>query len=732
MRTEPFTAHAILADLSLATLSSVITVLGTVAFAGMIFSGPLAKIVPLAYVAFLAGTAVAAFVVAVSSRFFCNLSGAQDQPAAILATFASGLAGVGALDEAAAVSTLFAIIVLSTAGFGLVLLLLGLLRLGKYAQLVPYPVIGGFLAGVGLLLLIATIRFLSGTSPSLESLPQFFSWPKTLCWAPSLLAAGLLYWGMKRVRHVLFLPTALGGVVILFYLVAGLSSFSLVSLRESGLVFDSMPAGAVGVAIQELTVAKIDWSVVVGGLGKIGGLILVCTIGASVATTALEVGAETELEPNHELRAHGLANLAAALVGGLPAFTLAGPSLAYLRLGASGRLMAVLRPLFSLALGIAGLPLLGFAPKVMVGALLILFSFGLMDEWLVRARHRLSRSDYALIVMIAGIIALIGFLPGVAAGVLVAVLDFQVKYSRLNVIKAELSGRDFRSDVERSASAEVVLRKFGERVVTFEIQGFIFFGTAIGLLEHIRKRIEASATSIEFVVLGFANVDGLDATAHFALRKLSTFAQRRRIRLLYSGLNGEAVKELRAANILDDQTLCFATTAMAVEWVENRLLDRAAWNNDPASAEDVLLSVIGEPNDAVVLARYFTVRELRAGEAAFRQGDDDDDTILVLRGALSAHLDLGGRQAVRVRKFLPGALAGEMAFYTGGKRSASLIADTDAAIGVMTRASLHRMSRDEPAVAAEFHLMAARLMAHRISSMNAMLRILLGDRRAPS
>ena len=175
----------------------------------------------------------------------------------------------------------------------------------------------------------------------------------------------------------------------------------------------------------------------------------VCTIGASLATTALEIGAGIELDSNHELRAHGLANLASAVVGGIPAFTLAGPSLTYLRLGASSRLMPILRALFTLALGLAGLALLGFVPKIVVGTLLILFSFGLVHEWLIRARYRLSVTDYVFVLIIAGIIELAGFIPGVGVGILIAAADFLIQYSKLNVIKAELSGRDYRSDVER-------------------------------------------------------------------------------------------------------------------------------------------------------------------------------------------------------------------------------------------------------------------------------------------
>src|SRR5437016_1644406 len=102
MPTKQLTVHGAVADLSLAMLSSVVTVLGAIAFAAMIFSGHLASVVPLAFLVFLAGTALSGLLIGLLSRFYCNLSGAQDEPAAILATFASGLASMGVIDEGAA------------------------------------------------------------------------------------------------------------------------------------------------------------------------------------------------------------------------------------------------------------------------------------------------------------------------------------------------------------------------------------------------------------------------------------------------------------------------------------------------------------------------------------------------------------------------------------------------------------------------------------------------------
>ena len=733
MQIKQLTVRAALADLLLAMSSSILTVLGAAAFAGIIFSGPFAKVVPLAFLTFLAGSALSGLLVGLFSRFYCNLSGAQDDAAAILATFASGLASMGVIDERVAISTMFVVIVLSTAFLGFVLLLLGVLKLGKYTQLIPYPVVGGYLAGVGMLVLSATIGFLSGITPTLDSLPQFLSWQITLRWLPALIAASLLYWGMNRIRNVLFLPLGLIIILILFYVVAGALSFSLDSLRESGFVFNSMPEGGALNAIEWLSVTRIDWSVVLEAWDAIGALILICTIGATLATTALEIGAEIELDSDHELRAHGLANLGSALVGGLPAFTLAEASLTYLRLGASSRLMPILRALFSLTLGVAGLSFLGFVPKIMVGTLLIVFSFGLVDEWLIRARHRLGFTDYALVMIIAGMIVLAGFLPGVGAGILIAVADFLIKYSKLNVIKAELSGRNYRSDVERSLRADSILHEAGGGVVIFEIQGFIFFGTAIKLLERIRASVKASTQKVDYIILGFANVDGLDGAAHFALRKLNILAKAEHIYVLFSGLTSDNAKALQAANVLDEgQSLCFANTAMAVEYVENRLLKPFGGDEEAMSAEDALIAIIGQRDKAIALLPYFTIHHIQAGDEVFRQGNDADEVILLVRGNLSAHLDLGSGQSVRLRKFLSGTLVGEMAFYGGRKRSASLTADTDATIGLISGESILHLNRDQPALAAEFHQMVARLMAYRIISMNAMLRTLLTGLTIPN
>lgn len=713
-------------DGSLALLSSITTVLGSVAFAALIFSGPLAPAMPLAFMAILTGTSIAGLVVGLMSAYPCNISGAQDQPAAILAIYGGGLTATAAAAADASIVILLAVIFVSTALFGIALTLLGYLRLGKFAQLIPYPVVGGFLVGVGLLVLIATIRFLSGMTLSMASLPALFEPHELVKWSPAVLASLLLYFGMKAIRHILFLPLGLVSVVVLFYAVAWGLGMTTAELQARGLLFSRPAEGGVAQILASLDPGTLAPSDILRALPDIGALVLVCILGVSVSTTALEIGAEQEMEPNRELRVHGLANLLACLACGLPAYTLVGPSLAYRQLGASTRWMPVLRSLFSMLIGVLGVGLLGYVPKVMVGALLLLFTYGILAEWGISARRRLGPADYSLVIIIGGAITLLGFLPGIALGIFVAALFFLVQYSRLNLIKLELTGSQIQSDVERPIADQRFLREAGSSVLIFEIQGYVFFGSAIGLVERIRRRIESSPARIEHVVLGFRHVDGLDATARFALKKLLMFANRESLRLYFSALPADQIPNLVAAGVIrGDLSNSFDATGQALEHIEEALLSGAGREPVPDDLEGTLATVLGNREQAKALLPMTSVKQVGAGEALFRQGDANNDIFVLLEGRLSALIDLGAGRSLRVRKFLPGALTGEMAFYDKGVRSATLVAEIDSRVGVISGGALARMGETDPKVAALFHIVAGRLMAHRILSMNDAVRALL-------
>jgi SulP family sulfate permease len=96
----------------------------------------------------------------------------------------------------------------------------------------------------------------------------------------------------------------------------------------------------------------------------------------------------------------------------------------------------------------------------------------------VEARSKVLRRDYVVILLILLAVALLGFLPGVVVGLLLAAMVFVVDYSRIDLVKDDIGGGAYRSKVEREPEHLEILRTEGDRIHVLTLQGIVFFGTA--------------------------------------------------------------------------------------------------------------------------------------------------------------------------------------------------------------------------------------------------------------
>ena len=139
---------------------------------------------------------------------------------------------------------------------------------------------------------------------------------------------------------------------------------------------------------------------------------------------------------------------------------------------------------------IFGADVLSIFPKVILGGLLLNLGLEFMVEWLFDTWKRLHKTDYAVIVLILIVIGSVGFLEGIVLGLLMSIIIFVIKYSKVEVIKYELSGKTFSSNVERSNHLKEILQDHGDEIYILPLQGFIFFGTANRLLMQVQSRQE--------------------------------------------------------------------------------------------------------------------------------------------------------------------------------------------------------------------------------------------------
>ena len=691
-------------------LNGALEVALAVSFAALVFSGELAPYLSRGIGMALFSATVGVAIVALLSSYRASLSASQDVPAAIVALAAAAVAAAAPPD--AQFATVAVVLVLTTLAAGLLFLFLGVFRLTGLVRFLPYPVIGGFLAGTGWLLFIGGIGMMAGRPFSFAGLSQLLASPTLLYWLPGVLAGALILFLTARVRHPLFLPVAIVAILILFYAIALLRGVGLDELNAGGWLLGPFPAGGFWQPIGPAEWARVDGSAVWPQVPNLLAAVGISAIALLLNATGLELSLRRDLDLNREMRSAGWANLFAGLGGGFVNYHALSLTMLNARLGATGRLSGLLVAAVSGVALLFGGAALGLLPKMVFGALLVFLGLSFLWEWVVVSFRRLPRIDYAIVLSILVITAAIGFLQGVAVGVVAAVVMFIIAYSRSSVVKHELDGTSFSSRIIRSPQARALLADVGEQAYYLQLQGFIFFGTAYGLLEAVRARVRRTKT--RHVVLDFRQVIGLDSTALLSFEKLGQLARDGDFSLTFAGLPptlreqfgqgglGEATEGLRFAPNLD----------RAAEWVEDQLCFMAESGGEQPLDASLQALVPGPATTRLV--GYLERREFSPGVYLIRQGDMPDVLYFIESGQVTAQLEQPGQQLLRLETMRGGRMVGELGFYLGTRRSAAVVADQPTVVYVLTQDTLARIERDDPAAAHAVHRLVVHLLGERV------------------
>ncbi len=568
----------LLPGLTAGLISGMLSVILAISFAALIFSGDLASHVANGIGLALFGALAIGLVVAATSSYPGTIAGTQDSPAAILALVAVAIANgmqTSATPEAI-FATVVAAIALTSLLTGAFFLALGRFKLGNLMRFLPYPVVGGFLAGTGWLLVQGAFGVMAGASLGWSQLPYLFQSNVLTLWLPGSIFAIVLLVLLRRYSHFLIMPATLLVAIGLFYGLLALTHTSVAEASAQGWLLGPFPQEALWQPLTPATLAQVNWPAIFGQMDKIGTILIVSVVALLLNASGLELTVRRDLDLNHELQSAGIANLVAGLGGGLTGYHFLGDSALAYKMGARTRLAG----LFSAAVcGVAmllGASLLSFFPKPVLGGLLLFLGLSFLVEWVVDAWFKLPRTDYFLVLLILVVVGAVGFLEGVAVGVGLAVVLFVVKYSRINVVKHTLSGANLHSRVDRPLSHRQVLRDKGAQLPILQLQGFIFFGTAENLLHQIRERVKnTDLPPPRFVVLDFRRVSGLDSSAVSSFVRMKQLAESKSIKLVFTHLPPEMQRQLERGGLVDGRDEVFRalpTLDQGLEWCEEQIM----------------------------------------------------------------------------------------------------------------------------------------------------------------
>jgi len=707
----------VLATISAGAVIGVVEVVLAISFAAFVFGGYIEQFLPAGIGIYLVTACLTLAIMAWRAGVRGTIGSVQDAAVAVLSIVAAS----AALDAYGSINRAFFTVVAATLVVtlltGLTFLLLGTFRLGNLARFIPYPVVGGFLAGTGWLLFKGGLRVASGVELELSTIGRYQDHFQLVRWGPALAFGVLLLLATRFVKRPLVIPVVLALGLASFAIGMLVTGSSVQSAREGLWLLGPFPSTDLWRFWTVDAVRLADWSAVLDQAAGIGTAVFVAVMACLFNVGGVGLLLKTDLDSNQELRAAGLVNLVTGCFGGIPGYhALSLTALAQqMKVGGRGTgFVAALVPLATIVFGAAAI---GLIPRMIVGGILVFVGLSFLVAWIWDMRRSLPLGEYLIVIAIVVTIAARGLMDGLIIGLVLAVVLFAVNYGRIDLVHEITFGTTYRSNVDRPAGEREILSRSVDQVQILRLNGFVFFGTASGLLERIRKRVEDGP--LRFLVIDMRRVTGVDSSGVLAFQKIEQLSLSHGSELMLAGASERVRDQLRRGGVAASQGTHFESDLdRALQRCEDRLLE----GSGPALSAGQPETLANLPSH---LANYLDRRTIPEGTVLIHQGDPPDDMFVLESGLLRVELSTPEGEHVRLNTVRPGVVVGEVALYTGAARNADVVAETPCVVLGLTRAALERLEIEEPDAAAALHRWLATTLSMRLTdSQRAYLTLL--------
>jgi SulP family sulfate permease len=544
----------------------------------------------------------------------------------------------------------------------------------------------------------------------------------------TIACGAALTWTVNRIEKSWILPVASLLIVAGFYLVCAVMGLSRDDLLTAGWLFEvsSEDSGALAM-IAVLSFSDIDFQFMATVIPQILTVVFLVLLSASMSLSALRASSTTPIDTSEEFTNIGGGNLLCGLVGCPPGYSDPVASSLYEEFGASSRWMPLASSAVCLLAAFLGGGIIGYIPKILIGATVFLFAFQTLYEWMYQNVKGFNPSSYIILCVILGTVIFFGFMEGIGVGLILTVLLFVFRYSRISAIQARHTLREHRSSVERSSAHNATLHRDGSDVIVYTLRGFLFFGTANSVLDRISNNPRIRSGECRAVLMNMKLVTGIDISALNTLVQIKKICDQESVLLLFSGLSPEfaqKIESLQAVSSIGEKLLLFDEIDFAIEFMEDLLLSHGKITDGELSIHDYLADIIGDEEKVRILMDAMSPVECKEGEILFEQGEADNGFYIIEKGPLSALIVSKTGKMERVKKFRPGSLVGELSAYLSEKkRTATVIADEESLLFHLGSETRSRLDHENLKLALCINELVARTLAERVDFMNRRLMV---------
>lgn len=643
--------------------------------------------------------------------------------AAVLSAFAIQLVAQGV--EAVAIVLMMTVLGILT---GLIQILIGFLGIGRLIKYIPYPVVSGYLSGVGLIIIGSQI-------------PKFAGAPAGAYWLEVLIAPhqwdwrGLAIGSMTVVAMLLTprftkaIPGTIVGILAGILTYAGIAATDASMLELAGNPLVVGPLGASGEGYVELItqrwyqIGELKLAQVASLVGSAITLAALLSIDTLKTCVVLDQMTRTRHDPDRELAAQGFANVVASAVGGMPGSGTMGASMVNLSSGAKTRISGIVEGVAALLAAVLLGSFVAWIPTATLSGVLIVVGLRMIDTDPLRfLESRSTVLDFSVVLAVVGVAIFVGLIAASAVGVILSIILFLREQVGGNVVRrksfvGQRSSTWYRPEVEMQ-----LLEQRGRSAVIFELQGSLFFGTT----HQLYQTLEPELATTNYLILDLQRVQSVDVTAVHMLRLVRDALAERSVPLILSNVreslpNGRNLREfLELAGLVSDgnQLVIMPTLEAAIEWVEDRLLgDVSVADADlpPLELHEIELFKGSKPDTLSDLANCMETRSCKAGDKIYAHGDTDGNLYLIRRGEVRIMGSVGGSSRLcHIATFGRGEFFGGLAFLDHRPRGNDAIASSDVELYVLTMEKFSYLAEEHKRIAFVLVSQLARTLAIRL------------------
>lgn len=416
---------------------------------------------------------------------------------------------------------------------GVFQIIMGVLKLGDYIRLVPYPVISGFMSGIGVIIISLQVIVLLGHPSPSNTLMAIGDLPAALAdinFATLGLGIGTLIIAYKW-------PASLGKYVpgtLAALLIGTIASLMIGNVPVLGQIPTGLPEIQMPTFTQDTWMLVVEAAIILAVLGAIDSLL---------TSLVADNMTRTRHNSNKELIGQGIGNSVAGFIGGIAGAGATMRTFVNIRTGGRGQISGMVHAVLLLAIVLGLGSLAQHIPHAVLAGILCKAGADIIDWSYIRKSHRGPRFDLVLMAIVLVMTVFVDLIQAVAAGVVLASLAYvkQVAHTQLEALK---NIPDHLDDPDEHD----IMVKANNKIRVFDFGGPLSFGAAADVGHQVREKAKDGA---KVLILDFERVPFMDVSAALAIETIATDAKAAGRKLLISGVKPEVEAVLHGLEVYE-------------------------------------------------------------------------------------------------------------------------------------------------------------------------------------